>query len=146
MPIKSVTAILAGRNDNLQTLLDRAAIIDGINQRLLRYLQPPLNQHVCLANVREDIAVIMADSSVWLTRARYQGPEILTLLRQEPGLERISKLHFKIQPLTLHADRPASRPQLSENAAELLISTAKIINDPQLKAALHKLSRRHHKA
>ena len=143
MPIKSVTAILAGRNDNLQTLLDRAAILDGINQRLLRYLPPPLNQHVYLANVRENTAVIMADSSAWLTRARYQGPEILTLLRQEPGLERINKLHFKIQPLTEHAERPTSRPQLSENTAELLISTAKIIDDPELKAALHKLSRRH---
>jgi hypothetical protein len=124
-------------------LLDRAATLDGINQRLLRFLPSPLNQHVCLANLREDTAVFMADSSAWLTRARYQGPEILKLLRQEPGLERINKLHFKIQPLTEHAERPTSRPQLSENTAELLISTAKIIDDPELKAALHKLSRRH---
>jgi hypothetical protein len=146
MPLKSVSRILAAKSDKLQSLLDRAAILDGINQRLLRLLPPPLNQHVCLANIREDSAVIMADSSAWLTRARYQGPEILKLLRQEPGLERIKKLHFKIRPLTQHAEYPTSRPQLSENAAELLISTAKVIDDPELKAALHKLSRRHHKA
>ncbi|MGD8593700.1 MAG: DciA family protein [Gammaproteobacteria bacterium] len=143
MPLKSVSRILAAKNDKLQSLLDRAATLDGINQRLLRFLPSPLNQHVCLANLREDTAVFMADSSAWLTRARYQGPEILKLLRQEPGLERINKLHFKIQPLTEHAERPTSRPQLSENTAELLISTAKIIDDPELKAALHKLSRRH---
>jgi hypothetical protein len=143
MPLKSVSRILAAKSDKLQSLLDRAAILDGINQRLLRFLPSPLNQHVCLANLREDTAVFMADSSAWLTRARYQGPEILKLLRQEPGLERINKLHFKIQPLTEHAERPTSRPQLSENTAELLISTAKIIDDPELKAALHKLSRRH---
>ena len=146
MPLKSVSRILAAKNDNLQSLLNRAAILDGINQRLLRFLPSPLNQHVFLANIRgEDTAVIMADSSAWLTRARYQGPEILKLLRQEPGLQRINKLHFKIQPPVDHAERPACPPQLSENAAELLISTAKTIDDPELKAALHKLSRRHHK-
>jgi hypothetical protein len=144
--MKSVSRILAARSDKLQSLLERAAILDGINQRWLRLLPAPLNHHICLANIREDTAVIVADSSAWLTRARYQGPEILKLLRQEPGLKRLNKLHFKIQPLTHHPERPTSRPQLSENAAELLISTAKVIDDPNLKAALHNLSRRHHKA
>ena len=144
--MKSVSRILAAQNDKLQSLLERAAILDGINQRWLRFLPAPLKNHICLANIREDTAVIMADSSAWLTRARYQGPEILNILRQEPGLERLNKVHFKIRPLTYHAERPPSRPQLSENAAELLISTAKIIDDPNLKAALHNLSRRHHKS
>jgi len=141
--VKSVNRILAAQNDSLQSLLERAAVLDGVNQRLLRLLPSPLNQHICLANIREDTAVIMADSSAWLTRARYQGAEILQLLRQEPGLAQLKKLHFKIQPLAQYPERPVSRPQLSENAAELLISTAKVIADPKLKSALHNLSRRH---
>ena len=144
--MKSVTRILAAQSTSLQALLERAAVLDGVNQRLLRSLPAPLNEHVCLANIREDAAIIMSDSSAWLTRARYQGPEILKLLRQEPGLDRLRKLHFKIQPMAQPPQPHLSKPQLSENAAELLISTAKVIDDPQLKAALHNLSRRHQKA
>ena len=141
--MKSVSRILAIQNPNLQSLLERAAVIDGINQRLLRILPLPLNEHVCLANIRDDSAVIMADSGAWLTRARYLGPEILKFLRQEPGLVRLKKILFKIQPVAHYLEPTTSRPKLSENAAELLISTAKAIDDPKLKAALHNLSRRH---
>jgi hypothetical protein len=137
--MKSVNRILA--TAGLQSLLERAAAIDGINQRLLRVLPSPFNEHVCFANVREDTAIIMADSGAWLTRVRYLGPEILSFLRQEPGLAKLKKVLFKIQPLAHHPEAIASRPQLSENTAELLISTAKVIDDPQLKAALHNLSR-----
>jgi hypothetical protein len=141
--VKSVAGILAAQSANLQSLLERAAVLDGVNQRLLRRLSAPLNEHIRLANVREDSVIIMADSSVWLTRARYLGPEILKFIRQEPGLDRIKKILFKIQPQIQPPLPAASRPQLSENAAELLISTAKGIDDPKLKAALHNLSRRH---
>lgn len=142
--MKSVAGILATQSANLQSLLERAAVLDGVNRRLLAFLPAPLNEHVCLANVRDDTAVVMADSGAWLTRARYLGPEILQFLRQEPGLNRIHKIHFKIQPSNQQPSAPAPRPQLSENAAELLMSTAKVVDDPELKAALHKLSRRCH--
>jgi hypothetical protein len=141
--MKSVAGILAAQNANFQSLLERAAVLDGVNQRLLRLLPAPLNEHIRLANVRDNTAIIMADSSVWLTRARYLGPEILKNIRQEPGLDRIKKILFKIQPEIQPPPPSVSRPQLSENAAELLISTAKVIDDPKLKAALHNLSRRH---
>jgi len=143
--MKSVNRILAAQNASLQTLLERAAAIDGINQRLLRFLPSPLNQHVCFANIREDTAIIMADSATWLTRIRYLAPDILKFLRQEPGLARLIKVHFKIQPLAENSEPVPQRPQLSENAAELLMSTAKIIDDPKLKTALYNLSRRHQK-
>jgi len=143
--MKSVAGILAAQSASLQSLLERAAVLDGVNHRLLPRLPAPLNAHICLANVRDDTAIIMADSSAWLTRARYIGPEILNIIRQEPGLDRIKKIHFKIQPEIQHSPPPASRPQLSENAAELIMSTAKVIDDPNLKAALHNLSRRYHK-
>lgn len=141
--MKSVTRILAAQNSSLQSLLERAAAIDGVNQRLLRFLPPPLNQHVCFANVRDDTAIVLADSGAWLTRLRYLGPEILKFLRQEPGLAKLARVQFKIQLLPPPSEPASHRPQLSENAAELLMSTAKIVEDPQLKAALHKLSRRH---
>ena len=144
--MKSVTRILSAQCDSLQSLLERAAAIDGINQRLLRYLPAPLNQHVCFANIRDDAAIILADSGTWLTRLRYLAPEILTFLRQEPGLVKLKKVIFKIRPLERHPEPVNPRPQLSENAAELLISTAKVIDDPNLKAALHNLSRRHQKS
>jgi hypothetical protein len=143
--MKSVAGILAAQGACLQSLLERAAALDGVNHRLQRRLPAPLNAHICLANVRDDTAIVMADSSAWLTRARYLGAEILKFIRQEPGLDRIKKIQFKIQPQTQLPEPPNAKPQLSENAAELLISTAKVIDDPQLKAALHKLSRRYHK-
>lgn len=141
--MRSLAGILAMQNTNLQSLLERAAVLDGMNRRLLQHLPAPLNTHVCLANIRDDTAIIMASSSVWLTRARYLGPDILNFIRQEPGLNRINKVLFKIQPSHQQPPVPPIRPQLSENASELLISTAKVIDDPALKAALHKLSRRH---
>jgi hypothetical protein len=143
--MKPVNRILSAQNASLQSLLERASAIDEINRSLLQFLPSPLNEHICLANIRDDTAVLLADSGAWLSRVRYLDPEILKFLKQKPGLARIKKLQFKIQPPSPLPENHPSRPSLSESAAELLISTAKGIDDPKLKAALHNLSRRHQK-
>ncbi len=97
--MRSLAGILAMQNTNLQSLLERAAVLDGMNRRLLQYLPAPLNAHVALANVRDNTAIIMASSSVWLTRARYLGPDILNFIRQEPVIES-TKSFLKFSPLT----------------------------------------------
>lgn len=144
--MKSVTRILTSQSAGLQTLLERAAILKTINEHFIQQLPAPLKDHLCLANIRDDAAIIMADSGAWLTQARYQGSEILNILRQEPGLEQLKKLLFKITPPQSSHHEPVVHPQMSEGTAELLMSTAKVIDDPKLKTALHKLSRRHQKS
>ncbi|WP_455203998.1 DUF721 domain-containing protein [Kaarinaea lacus] len=144
--MKSVNRILTAQSSGLQTLLERAEALNQIRQRLQQILPAPVDQHVHLANIRDNSAVIIADSAVWLTKARYLAPDILGFLRQEAGLEQLQKVLFKVEPPVTAPQAIESKPKISDNTAELLVSTAKIVADPKLKASLINLSRRHYDA
>lgn len=138
--LKSVSNILHSPSTGLQAILEKASVLQQINQNLCLFLSEPLNQHIVLANVRDDTAVIMADSSVWLTKARYQGASILRFLTHDVGLTKLKKVQFKVQPHTGNTALQAPNPDVSVKAAQWLNQAADDIQDPGLKAAIKQLS------
>jgi len=147
MPSKPVAQFLSAKNSGLNTLVERAQHLQqltAILQDVLRTSQnPELAEHVTLANLRDDTAVLTTDSPAWLTQLRYQAPAILKFLRQQAGLQVLGKIQFKVQPPSLEPiPGPPRRAKLSTDSANLLKSAANHTQDTELADALRRLSLR----
>lgn len=142
---KSLGHILASQENRLQSTIERAYLLQALSQRLEEALGLPLGAHLSLSNLRDDMAVIVADSPAWLNKARYEGANILTILRQQPGLEHLQKLQFKVKPLadeSHESSQPKHRLKLSQCNARILESMAAGIDDPTLAQSLRRLAER----
>lgn len=139
---KRIGKLLISPASGLQNILEKAAILQQLTHTLRRSLDTPLNQHVCVANIRNHTLVIAADSPVWITRVRFHSSEILQLMRQETGLKQLTKVHFKVINSPTQGQEFVSSPNtMTESAADLLESTASRIKDHALKSAIQRLSR-----
>jgi len=144
MSSKPVAKILSNQGNALNPLLKRAQYLQQLTQALRDSLDAPLAVHVTVANLREQTAVITTDTPAWLTQLRYQAPTILSLLKTLPGLQKVQKVQFKIQPANLSSPTPPSRrATLSSNSAHFLESVASGTEDPELAEALYRLSQHH---
>ena len=142
MSSKPVAKILSTRDSGLHSLLERAQYLQYLTQALRDSLDSKLAEHVSIANLREQTAVLTTDTPAWLTQLRYQAPTILQILKQLPDLQNLRKVQFKIQPPS-HTPlaQPARRLNLSNSSAHLLESAASGIQDPELAEALYRLSK-----
>ncbi len=142
MSSKPVAKILSRRDSALNSLLERAQYLQQLTQALRDSLDGHLAAHVTVANLREQTVVITTDTPAWLTQLRYQAPAILRLLKTLPGLQKLQKVQFKIQPASFSSPTPPSRrANLSTTSAHLLESAASGTEDPELAEALYRLSR-----
>ena len=124
-------------------MLEHAHYLQSLTRLLQNSLDPAFSQHITLTNLRGDTAIVAADTPAWLSKIRYLGPAILTVLQQQPGLSRLHKIQFQVQPT--EAPQPVShtnrRATLSSNSSKILESAAAGISDPDLANALQRLSR-----
>lgn len=141
MSTKPVANILSRHDSALNPLLERAQYLRQLTQALRDSLDAQLAEHVTVANLREQTAVITTDTPAWLTQLRYQAPTILRLLKAFPGLEYLQKVQFKIQPAsTTPPAGPPRRATLSTTSAQFLQSAALSTEDDELAEALYRLS------
>ncbi|HHI94684.1 MAG TPA: DUF721 domain-containing protein [Gammaproteobacteria bacterium] len=145
MSTKPVAKILSRQDSALNSLLEHAQYLQQLTQALRDSLDTHLAAHVTIANLREQTAVIITDTPVWLTQLRYQAPTILRLLKTLPGLQKLQKVQFKIQPASFTPPpAPPRRANLSATSAHFLESAASDTKDPRLAEALYRLSRHQH--
>ena len=132
-------------NDYLQTdraflaLLARAQRQSALLQQVRDLLPPPLDRH-CLAAVQDNNRLVLyVDSSVWASRLRFFSRDLAANLKQReiPAKEIVTRvlIESRRQP----AEQPPA-PHLSHHNALLLQQVADTISDPELQAALMKLS------
>lgn len=145
MPSKSVAKFLSAKNSGLNSLVERAQHLRKLTAILQKVLHdggnPELAEHVNFANLRDDTAVITTDTPAWLTQLRYQAPTILKQLKQQPSLQGLRKIQFKIQPSSqAPIQKPARRAVLSAYSADVLESAASGTEDAELSDALRRLS------
>lgn len=149
MPSKSVTKFLFAQNSGLNTLIERAQHLQKLTSTLQKILRDmgssELAEHINFANFHDNTAVITADTPAWLTQLRYQAPTLLKHLKQQPGLQELRKLQFKIQPPSqAPLLKPARRAALSTYGADVLKSAANGTEDTELANALRRLSQQKH--
>ncbi len=145
MSSKPIAKILSRQGSALHSLLERAQYLQQLTQALRDSLNVQLATHVTVANLREQTVVITTDTPAWLTQLRYQAPTILRLLKTLPGLQKLQKVQFKIQPTSLSSPAPPSRrANLSTNSAHFLENAASGTEDPELAEAFYRLSQHRH--
>lgn len=141
---KTISQVLNQSESGLTRMLTRAQVLHGLTLDLRSIVDEPLKQHLYVANIRGNTAVIATDSTAWLTHIRYLSSLILEHLQQKNGLENLKNIEFKVQPfLASYSSDPAYSVELSAESAQSLRKKANEINDPQLSSALLRLARRH---
>ena len=145
---KPVSRLLTTSSGDLQSLLEQAHYLQALTRVLREAIDPVLADHITVANIRENTAIVAADTPAWLSKIRYMAPTILAILKQQPGLADLRKIQFKVQPTIEPAipDQEIRRASLSSASSKVLESAASGIHDPELASALRRLSRQNNKS
>jgi hypothetical protein len=138
----SLNELLGNDYSKLGQLAQKSRALAEINQQLQNVLAKELKGKCNVANLRANCLVIAVESANWLTYLRYNRADILSKLQKQPGLNFIQELKFIIVSDATHeiSNRTVMRDG-STVASEDLASTARNIEDDELKAALLKLSK-----
>lgn len=94
---KTVGAHLDQPGSPVQTLLHRAQHLGDIQQLLRDWAHEPLAHSLRIANERDGVVVVYADSAAAYTQVRYRQQELLNLLRQRLG-PAYQKVEIKMRP------------------------------------------------
>ena len=88
--------VILRRDANLADLRQRGLNLQRLDKKLKRRLDPGLQDYFELANIRGDVAVLLADSPARAARLRYQVPLILAACRAL-GLDSIKTIQIKVR-------------------------------------------------
>jgi hypothetical protein len=108
-----------------------------------RYAPAALADHVQPVSCADGCLILQTDSAAWASRVRHSQQTLLTQLRSEPGFRNLRELRVRVRPPEADAPVPAraNKPtRLSAHGAHCVASAADGIEDPQLRAALKRLS------
>lgn len=87
---------ILGRDVTLAGLYKRGLNLRSLDEKLKGRLDPGLQHYFELANIRDEVAVLLADSPAWATRLRYQIPDILAACRAL-GLDSVKTVRVKVR-------------------------------------------------
>lgn len=94
---KNVGAHLDNPESPVRALLDRARGLGTIQQLIRDWAGEPLAQSLRIANDREGVVVVYADSAAAFTELRYRQQELVQLLKARPGSSTVT-LEIKMRP------------------------------------------------
>ena len=95
----SIGDLLNDSRGDFGQILRRVKELRKLSQYLQSMVDSPLNQHIFVANIRDNILIIGTDSAVWHTRVKYLAPMILEQMRAMDGLEELQRIEFRVQPI-----------------------------------------------
>ena len=140
---KSLANLLQQRSDHLNTLLCQVRLLRRITTVIRNILPEPLSLHCHAANIDGDVMIIGCDSSTWAAKLRYQLPHVLNRLSDHRDLPAFRQIRVRVQPREQSKPRPSQRKlSMPEHTAAIIASVAHGTTDPELKAALLRLSQR----
>ncbi len=121
-------------------ILEQSQALLLLQKQLAKILPEPLISHVQVIHIRHDQLVLAADSAVWASQLRHRRSMILRHMTQ-PGQPALQRLEVKISPLYAPPLIRTLNRQLPAQAGQHLEMTARTVDDPELSAALRRLSR-----
>lgn len=96
-PPQTLDHHLRGQAGPLRDLIARAERLARVNRALRGWRSEPWLEGVRLANLRDSVAVLFADTAATSLLLRYRQAELLAFLRQESGLP-LTRLDVKVKP------------------------------------------------
>lgn len=140
-PEKTLNELVGTQLNSLGCIKEKILQLQRLNAIWQQYIDNIIAQHCKIANYREGILIIVADSSVWSMRLRYLIPDLLIKLRNHPEFRSLKNIEWFIKPTE---ETPTKTTQsllkLSSNNAEMIQSIAEGIENKQLQKALLKLT------
>jgi hypothetical protein len=139
------------RQGELKPLIEHALKIHQLNQAIALLLPEGFAGNVQVATIKSGSVILEVLNASMLTVLKYQGPELLSKLRQLPGLAGLASVKFRVgtrhaAPLQTqdvasgHASPADPYKRISPETSALLRSMADKIEDDGLKAALLSLA------
>lgn len=142
----AISELLQNQRYPIADLCKKANSILKINNELKKCLDPSLQEHFELANIKTDVATLLVCSSTWATRLRYNIPAILNALNNQLNFTSVKTIRIKVKKIIPDNSISKRKPfSLSENSAQFLNDVANNFSDPQLRDCILKLSKNHPK-
>ena len=136
----SLSELLSRHSPELEAITAEAQRLEGLRQRLLRFLPAEAAPHCLGADLKDGTLTLFLDSGAWATTLRYRQPELLAAMRRNLDAP-CHTLRFRVLPDPLPGVPPKPAPKsLSVETQKLLASTAEGMDDPLLSAALRRLA------
>ena len=88
--------VILRRDAHLADLCQRGLDLQSLDKKLKRRLDHGLQDYFELANIRGDVAVLLAASPAWAARLRYQVPLILAACRAL-GMDSVKTIQIKVR-------------------------------------------------
>lgn len=131
---------LMSSRDNTALLFRQTVLIERVQSCLRDHLPDDIAAHIFVGGFKEGHLTIISDKAGWLTWLRYEQQQLLALIHQVAGFERVTQLKFKVRPV--HVLEVPIRPprHLSPVAADVLEACAADTEDKRLKEALKRLA------
>jgi hypothetical protein len=142
---KHIDSLLNLDNAALKKLIKKAKIIQQSGQQLESILDPSFQGHYQLANINQDVATIIAESSAWATRLRYNIPSILDAFNNQMGLKSVRTVRIKIAPVqsTSMTASKKTKQKISHKTASFLKQTAESFSDKELSEIFSRIAQHH---
>ncbi len=130
---------------SFSALYKKANSFQEIDRNLKKLLDPTLKDKFELANINADTAILLASSSAWATRLRYNIPVILNVFNKQLNFTSITTIRIKIKKSTPENPALIKKPiYLSNNSAQFLNNVANSFSDPELRNCFLKISKNRH--
>ena len=139
---KSIKQIAESNASNFSKILKHVARLEKMNQAIKALLSPEMVAYCQVANYREGQIILEIKNAAIATLIRFQLPNLLSKIRQDPTLAGVTSISYYIQPAIKKQIPilPLVNRNLSPKNAQCLNDIAAGINDPKLKSLLIKLS------
>lgn len=99
-PFTPISQFVKIGTDTWPSIIQHVEYIRKLKIALIPYIPDIYQNHVTLANIRGNVLVLYANSSVWSTRLRYQIPELLETLSHDKNFDHINRIELKIRPVS----------------------------------------------
>ena len=141
-PFTPISQFVKIGTDTWSSIIQHVEYIRKLKTALNPYIPDIYQDHVTLANIRGNVLVLYANSSVWSTRLRYQIPALLETLSHDKNFVHINRIELKIRPVSPEIEF-INKNQFVEVSAQSRERLLEAANTPSaaLNASLQRLAK-----
>lgn len=126
----------------LALLLPHIETLQRVSRRVYQCIPPILRGRCVVANYKNHVLILHAETPAWATRLRFLLPDLQKQLAADSLFENLSEIQVRTEPQSADRTKPQRQIAISAASAAVVKSLAEGIPDPALQAALLRLANR----
>lgn len=141
---QTLDKILNNANSELEVLVTHARQLRRLQAKYQDTVSENLANKCQVANFRNGILTLSCQSSAWATRAKMEKIQILDALRKSEAFPYLEEIEFLTRPAPQPSDYKENFVDIamSSESAKAITAMANSLEDPDLREALLRLSKR----